>query len=100
MRSPRGAKDSGGMDEEVAKSSGPGGDCGVVLAWIVELMGGRGAGGAVLLVMGVMLGAYYGMQISRNYSARVEQARQDLTSGRKPGERRPTSSPPDRANER
>lgn len=61
----------------------------VLLAWIAELIGGQGAGGTVLLIIGAMLGAYYGVEMSRNYSARVEQARQDLISGRNPGESAP-----------
>jgi hypothetical protein len=39
-----------------------------------------------------MLGAYYGVEMSRNYSARVEQARQDLISGRKPVESAPRTT--------
>ena len=64
----------------------------VLLAWIAELIGGQGAGGTVLLVVGVVLGAYYGVEMSRNYSARVEQDRQDLISGRKPGESTPRAT--------
>lgn len=52
----------------------------LMLAWIAELIGGPGAGGTTLLVMGVILAAYYGVEMSRHYSARVEQAHQDLTA--------------------
>lgn len=64
----------------------------VVLAWIAESIGGPGTGGTVLLVIGVMLGVYYGVEISSNYSARVEQYRQDLISGRKHHEGKPTTT--------